>query len=388
MRDVILTVMIWATAALVLAVFVAVMVSENPEWAFELFGESEKFEVLKFLGVGMGGVLLALQVWMSHRRAKAMEDAASAQSEATNQHARANQNTEQGQRQERLKNAIEHLGHRSVSVRLGGAYELLHLAQDTEYLRQTVHDILCAHIRETTTEGEYLERHPSEPSTEIQNLLTLLFVRRNEVFRGCEAHLEGSCLKGANLRGARLRGAVLTQAHLQFAILRDARLQGVFLRAARLLAANLCDAQLQGATLHNAKLQGADMKNAGLQGASLGGVELQAADLQGVQLQGVKFWTEDNRASFPTFRELIKESIGRESDLSGGTFEDGVDQEGIDSLVEGLSDKDATWLREKLAPHIDKPYRRPQLPVGSGAITGTYTEEEAATWIAEYEADM
>ena len=341
MRDVILTVMIWATAALVLAVFVAVMVSENPEWAFELFGESEKFEVLKFLGVGMGGVLLALQVWMSHRRAKAMEDAASAQSEATNQHARANQNTEQGQRQERLKNAIEHLGHRSVSVRLGGAYELLHLAQDTEYLRQTVHDILCAHIRETTTEGEYLERHPSEPSTEIQNLLTLLFVRRNEVFRGCEAHLEGSCLKGANLRGARLRGAVLTQAHLQFAILRDARLQGAFLRAARLLAANLCDAQLQGATLHNAKLQGADMKNAGLQGASLGGVELQAADLQGVQLQGVKFWTEDNRASFPTFRELIKESIGRESDLSGGTFEDGVDQEGIDSLVEGLSDKDA-----------------------------------------------
>lgn len=388
MRDVILTVMIWATAALVLAVFVAVMVSENPEWAFELFGESEKFEILKFLGVGMGGVLLALQVWMSHRRAKAMEDAASAQSEATNQHARANQNTEQGQRQERLKNAIEHLGHRSVSVRLGGAYELLHLAQDTEYLRQTVHDILCAHIRETTTEGEYLERHPSEPSTEIQNLLTLLFVRRNEVFRGCEAHLEGSCLKGANLRGARLRGAVLTQAHLQFAILRDARLQGAFLRAARLLAANLCDAQLQGATLHNAKLQGADMKNAGLQGASLGGVELQAADLQGVQLQGVKFWTEDNRASFPTFRELIKESIGRESDLSGGTFEDGVDQEGIDSLVEGLSDKDATWLREKLAPHIDKPYRRPQLPVGSGAITGTYTEEEAATWIAEYEADM
>ena len=388
MRDVILTVMIWATAALVLAVFVAVMVSENPEWAFELFGESEKFEILKFLGVGMGGVLLALQVWMSHRRAKAMEDAASAQSEATNQHARANQNTEQGQRQERLKNAIEHLGHRSVSVRLGGAYELLHLAQDTEYLRQTVHDILCAHIRETTTEGEYLERHPSEPSTEIQNLLTLLFVRRNEVFRGCEAHLEGSCLKGANLRGARLRGAVLTQAHLQFAILRDARLQGAFLRAARLLAANLCDAQLQGATLHNAKLQGADMKNAGLQGASLGGVELQAADLQGVQLQGVKFWTEDNRASFPTFRELIKESIGRESDLSGGTFENGVDQEGIDSLVEGLSDKDATWLREKLAPHIDKPYRRPQLPVGSGAITGTYTEEEAATWIAEYEADM
>ena len=39
--------------------------------------------------------------------------------------------TEQGQRQDRLKNAIEHLGHKSDSVRLGGAYELFHLAKDT-----------------------------------------------------------------------------------------------------------------------------------------------------------------------------------------------------------------------------------------------------------------
>ena len=35
-------------------------------------------------------------------------------------------------------------------MRLGGAYELFHLAQDTEELRQTVLDILCAHIRQTT----------------------------------------------------------------------------------------------------------------------------------------------------------------------------------------------------------------------------------------------
>ena len=44
---------------------------------------------------------------------------------------------------------------RSDSVRLGGAYELFHLAQDTEELRQTVLDILYAHIRRTT--GERLD---------------------------------------------------------------------------------------------------------------------------------------------------------------------------------------------------------------------------------------
>ena len=46
---------------------------------------------------------------------------------ATEHQAQANETTEQGQRQERLKNAIEHLGHESASVRLGGAYELFHL---------------------------------------------------------------------------------------------------------------------------------------------------------------------------------------------------------------------------------------------------------------------
>ena len=64
-------------------VFVVVMVSENPEWSFKLFGvsgsENPKYEALKFLGIGMGGILVALQALASHRRAKAMEDTAKTQ---------------------------------------------------------------------------------------------------------------------------------------------------------------------------------------------------------------------------------------------------------------------------------------------------------------------
>ena len=103
----------------------------------------------------MGGILLALQALASHKRAKAMEDAARAQAQATEQQAKANQTTEQGLRQERLKNAIEHLGHGSDSVRLGGAYELIDLAEDTEELRETTLNILCAHIRRITGEDNY-----------------------------------------------------------------------------------------------------------------------------------------------------------------------------------------------------------------------------------------
>ena len=69
-----------------------------------------KFEALKFLGIGMGGILLALQALASHKRAKAMEDTAKTQTNAI-------LTTEKGQQQERLKNAIEHLGHESDSVR-------------------------------------------------------------------------------------------------------------------------------------------------------------------------------------------------------------------------------------------------------------------------------
>ena len=132
---------IWATWLLIilgsllvvlLAVFIAVMFSENLCWISPYLGLSDKNKTLTFLGIGMGGILLALQAVIANRRAKAMEDTAKAQAKATAEQAKANQNTEQGQRQERLKNAIEHLGHASDSVRLGGAYELFHLAQDTE----------------------------------------------------------------------------------------------------------------------------------------------------------------------------------------------------------------------------------------------------------------
>ncbi len=163
--------------------FVVVMWSENPTWIFKLVGVCQKYEVLKFLGIGMGGILLALQALASHRRAKAMEDAA-------NQQAKATRNTEQGQRQERLKNAIEHLGHKSDSVRLGGAYELFHLAEDTRQLRQTVFDILCAHIRRTTNQRTYQNKYKLKPSEEIQSLLTLLFVQNHAVFKGLHGNLQ------------------------------------------------------------------------------------------------------------------------------------------------------------------------------------------------------
>ena len=290
------------------AAFVAVMFCKTAEgYIGQLLGlsgtEGIKNQILTFLGFSMGGILLALQAVIANTRAKAMENAANAQ-------AKANENAEKGQRQERLKNAIEHLGHTSDSVRLGGAYELFHLAQDTEDLRQTVLDILCAHIRQTTSESEYREIYNSKPSEEIQSLLTLLFVQNHEVFKNCNINLQGSWFNGVNLVGARLEKAVLIKAHLHEvnlfeADLREADLEGAYLYGTNLVGANLQKAdleeadlhqvdlintRLQGAYLAKARLQDANVSGAWLQGANLCKAHLQGANLFGAQLQGTDFF--------------------------------------------------------------------------------------------------
>ena len=244
-------------ALLVLAfgAFVGVLFCECIEtYISKLLGLSDKNEALKFLGIGMGGILVALQVLMSYERAKAMEKTANAQVKATEEQAKANENTEQGQRQERLKNAIEHLGHESDSVRLGGAYELFHLVEDAENeeLRRMVFDILCAHIRRTTGESKYRETHKSKPSEEVQSLLTLLFVQKHEVFKGLLINLEESWLNGANLKDARLAKAILNRAHLRTAQLVRAQLQGAELIEAHMQEALLACAKLQRTLLNSA----------------------------------------------------------------------------------------------------------------------------------------
>ena len=240
--------------------------------------QGQKNAILTFLGLSMGGVVLVMQTIIANTRAEAMENAANAQ-------AKANENAEKGQRQERLKNAIEHLGDTSDSVRLGGAYELFHLAQDTEELRQTVLDILCAHIRGTTSGSEYRDKHNLKPSEEIQSLLTLLFVQNHEVFEDCHINLQGSWLNGAELSKARLEKAVLNGACLQKAILNEARLQGVWLTEAQLQGARFIQAQLQAANLIKARLQKADLSNAYLQESILNDALLIRADLTGTHLQ-------------------------------------------------------------------------------------------------------
>ena len=419
--------------------FVAVMFSDTVrECIGQLLGfpeKNDKNEILTFLGIGMGCIFAAvLKILIANKPAKALENTANTQAKATEEQAKANQNAERRQREERLKNAIEHLGHASGSMHIGGAYELFHLAQDTEDLRQTIMDILCAHIRRTTGESEYQQKHLSKPSEEVQSLLTLMFVEEHAVFKGCGINLQGSWLNGSKLNRARLHGAnlvgahlyraILSKAHLEEAALREAHLQGADLsqaymqgailtlahlqgaaldmarlheaklRGARLHGADLTRAHMQGAILIAAHLPGADLSGAHLHGADLTEAHLhgailieaylQGAKLHSAQLQGVRSYVEDMQ---PPFADRMRNAINKESDLSEVTFTGGLSREDLDYIVKDLSDKKAGRLRARLERHIDKPASN-QLPENSNAITKPYTEEEAEQWVAEYEEAM
>ena len=389
-----------------------------------LSGLSDQSEVLKFLGIGLGGVVLMLQAVIANKRARAMGKTAMAQAQAAAAQARANQNTEEGQRQERLKNAIEHLGNDSESVRLGGAYELFHLAQDTEPLRQTVLDILCSHIRQTTKDDKYRKDHPLNPSEEIQSLLTLLFVQEHSVFLGLRINLYQSWLNGADLSEARLRGANLRGASLNNARFIDAHLEGVNLLGANLKEAQLrkvclreavlylvCmqgsdleEAQLQGANIIGGRLTGANLRHAHLQGAYLANVQMFGATLSAAAVQGAHImWPNLEGARLDntnlqgaggqdwepssSFSDRVRGSTGKSGDLSSVT-NGGLKREHVEQLVnELLSPTKQEALRLCLEPHIDTPIRR-GLPEGHGSVTGSYSREDAEKWISEHESAM
>ena len=143
-------------------------------------------------------------------------------------------------------------------------------------------------------------------------------------------------------------------------------------------------AQLQGANLVETRLQAVNLVETQLQGAMLFlGIQLQGAALQRARLQGIG----SVDGSSMSFQDRIRRQIDKESDLSEVISAGGLSQKYVDSLVEGLSEDQATWIRGRLRRYIDTPESH-ELPENSGAITGSYTKEDAETWIAEYKQAM
>ncbi len=328
-------------------------------------GVEDKRDVIQSLALALAGLVSALAVLAALRRADAMNETAQAQvktaqaqdktAQAQDKTAQAQDKTaqaqadvvkatEKGHRQQRFRDAVDHLGKEQVSVRQGGAYALFYLALDEDRLRASIAEILCAHIRETTSRKEYQEEYANKPSAEIRSLLELLFTTKihsektlkqfwkdrtpdlsEAYFRGVALHdsirfqgadLRGTQFQGADLRGTQFQGADLRGTQFQGADLWDAQFQGAELWVAQFQGADLRRAQFQGAELRGARFQGVvRLWEAQFQGAKLEDAQFQGAYLRGAQFQGAKLW----EAKFQGANLLEAKFQG--ADLGGAQFQ-------------------------------------------------------------------
>ena len=286
-------------------------------------GVTEKTEAIKLLGLAIAGVVVFWGGGVANRRADAMADSAKATAASARAAGASAKATEAGNRQRAFKDGVEHLGSGKSSVRQGGAHALFHLALEDEKLRASIASVLCAHIRETTSDKDYQKKNKDKPSTEMQSLLRLLFTtetvnegRMERFWEGITPDLEGGYFRSAELSHARFRGAKLNSAQFQGASLEKAQFQGAslgraqfqraslgraqFQRAwldraqfqwaslgrAQFQQASLREAQFQWASLGRAQFQQASLREAQFQGASLKGAQFQGASLEGAQFQG------------------------------------------------------------------------------------------------------
>ena len=353
--------------------------------AAEWLGVATKKETVARLALALGGSLVALQAWASYRRAESFERTVHAQTIA-------NETVERGQRQDRLRFGIDHLGGSSPSVRLGGAYELFDLGREFPDVRQSVLDILCSHVRQTTMRPEYREQCQDKPANEVQSLLMLLFTDRRGLFEDHRVDLSGSWLRGADLNGKKLGGASLedvnlTEANLRGASLVSADLCGADLRGAQLTAADLrlsvlSKARLQGAFLAEARMQGSVLDQTQLQAAVLSYAELQGALLSDARMQGARLLETDFRGAGPREFDSSVDRIGRlvdaASDLSGVLFAGGLTENEVEDFVAGLSGEVAERIQSALTEeHVGEPESR-QVP--GGLLLGAYSIDDVEAW--------
>jgi uncharacterized protein YjbI with pentapeptide repeats len=236
--------------------------------------KSENFETIKFFTYLIGGILLIWQIILTNRRTKAAQKTADASFQSSLSTLKSIEILEQGQVQERFKNAIEQLGSEKEAVNLGAIYILHHVAKDSKYLRKSGFEILCSYVRETVAGINYPKK--VNPSIKIQSTLNLLFIDENEreIYKDLSVNLHNAYLYKADLTNAKLKRANLISANLELAILKNADLSNAefnnaILKKAIFYEAILCEANFNNTNLREAKMNGANLNKSTLKEADL-----------------------------------------------------------------------------------------------------------------------
>ena len=260
---------LWVSISVAIAIFLTTMVIIWIIWGTPVPEEKNTlsiFETRLTLTTGAIGaaVLSTVGIWnliVNYRRVNAAEKQLKQQRESDKRR----------DEQQLYATNVQHLGHESESVRLGAIYGLERLAKESkdwgEPWAPKIAEILCAHIRITTTTNEYPGNNKDRPSNEIDAVLRVLTQGEDNPFDSSQFDLGEANLKGADLVRANLKEANLATTNL-----READLTGANLKGAELGEADLTDAYLTRANLKEASLISTDLVRTNLTEANLHGV--------------------------------------------------------------------------------------------------------------------
>ena len=286
----------------------------------------DKAETLKFIGLGMGGILAAIGAVAYNRRANA---------EVEN-----NRLTEKGHIEDRFKTATDNLQSKHPVIQISAFYQFYYLAKHSNDIdfRKNIFDVLCAHLRHITQKENRKKHRQSEEITEkCQILLYVLFKSENrtifEFDRFPTCNLHGIHLVGANLSQARLRRVNLSEADLSNAYISGADFSNAYLSGTIFSSAYLVETCFTGANL-----SGANFTDANLLGANFGasryltqdgtpgkiyepGANLSGANLSGANLKHTFF--SDANFQKAQFKGPELKNIGRieRADFRGATVD-------------------------------------------------------------------
>ena len=214
-------------------------------------------------------------------------------------------------RDNRFSSCVELLGNPRESARIGCAYNLYFLAEESpdDYL-DPVCEILCAHVRTITNEKTYQDKNREKPSNEIQTVLNLLFKKNKHerlIFRNCYKNLDAAFLAGANLHSATLH-------NVNF---RNAALSVVDFESAELSDIEFINAALRSVNFNGAKLSNINFMFALFNYVGFFDATLNAVDFRHVRMNDVDFWKARLKDKI-LFKETVLEKYSREEIVRPG----------------------------------------------------------------------
>ncbi|WP_367123531.1 pentapeptide repeat-containing protein [Streptomyces phytohabitans] len=189
--------------------------------------------------------------------------------------------TQEGQITDRYSKAVENLGDDAIDVRLGGAYALQRIMQDSPRDHPTIANVLATYVR--THARKPLEKNEEVPADVHAALNALIQRDTTRDDRSFTLDLQHTQLPGTDMARAKLTDADLTAADLT-----ESAMYATNLTNADLRSANLNGANMGYAKLNRAHLSGADLNDAGLMYADLNDADLIYADLNDADLSGAK----------------------------------------------------------------------------------------------------